>query len=71
MITGDQRLTALAIAKEVGIVNKYEHDIDKVIMSGQELDKMNTDSFNRNVNDIKIYSRVLPKQTQDGTNTKK
>ena len=62
MITGDQKLTALAIAKEIGIVNKYEPAIDKVIVSGQELDKMNSDSFNRNINDIKIYSRVLPEQ---------
>jgi Ca2+-transporting ATPase len=31
-------------------------------VSGQELDKMNSDSFNRNINDIKIYSRVLPEQ---------
>lgn len=62
MITGDQKLTALAIAKEIGIVNKYDTSIDKIIVSGQELDKMNSDSFNRNINDIKIYSRVLPEQ---------
>ena len=29
MITGDQKFTALAIAKEIGIVNKYETDIEK------------------------------------------
>ncbi|MFY9566445.1 MAG: cation-translocating P-type ATPase [Nitrososphaeraceae archaeon] len=62
MITGDQKLTALAIAKEIGIVNKHEDDIDKVIVSGQELDKINSASFNRSINDIKIYSRVLPEQ---------
>ena len=39
MITGDQKFTALAIAKEIGIVNKYETDIEKVIVSGQELEK--------------------------------
>jgi magnesium-transporting ATPase (P-type) len=62
MITGDQKFTALAIAEEIGIVNKFETGIDKVIVSGQELDKMNSDSFNRSINDIKIYSRVLPEQ---------
>ena len=69
MITGDQKFTALAIAKEIGIVNKYETDIEKeeaIIVSGQELEKMDFDSFNKEnknkLNDIKIYSRVLPEQ---------
>ena len=64
MITGDQKFTALAIAKEIGIVNKYESDIEKVIVSGQELDEINFDSVNKKnkLNDIKIYSRVLPEQ---------
>jgi Ca2+-transporting ATPase len=66
MITGDQKFTALAIAKEIGIVNKYETDIEKVIVSGQELEKINFDSFNNKnknkLNDIKVYSRVLPEQ---------
>ena len=64
MITGDQKFTALAIAKEIGIVNKYETDIEKVIVSGQELDEINFDSVNKKnkLNDIKIYSRVLPEQ---------
>ena len=69
MITGDQKFTALAIAKEIGIVNKYETDIEKeaIIISGQELEKIDFDSFNKKKNknklsNIKIYSRVLPEQ---------
>ncbi|MGZ5550836.1 MAG: cation-translocating P-type ATPase [Nitrososphaeraceae archaeon] len=69
MITGDQKFTALAIAKEIGIVNKYETDIEKeaIIISGQELEKIDFDSFNQEKNknklsNIKIYSRVLPEQ---------
>jgi Ca2+-transporting ATPase len=71
MITGDQKFTALAIAKEIGIVNKYETDIEKeeaIIVSGQELEKMDFDSLNKEknknekLNNIKIYSRVLPEQ---------
>jgi Ca2+-transporting ATPase len=63
MITGDQKFTALAIAEEIGIVNKYETDIEKLIVSGKELEEINLDSFNKNeLNNIKIYSRVLPEQ---------
>ncbi|MGE5706661.1 MAG: cation-translocating P-type ATPase, partial [Nitrososphaerales archaeon] len=63
MITGDQKFTALAIAEEIGIVNKYETEIEKLIVSGKELEEINWDSFNKNeLNNIKIYSRVLPEQ---------
>ena len=63
MITGDQKFTALAIAEEIGIVNKYKTEIEKVIVSGKELKEINLDSFNKNeLNNIKIYSRVLPEQ---------
>lgn len=43
-------------------MNNCDTGIDKIIVSGQELDKMNSDTFNRSINDIKIYSRVLPEQ---------
>ena len=50
MITGGQKFTALAIAKEIGIVNKYETDIEKVIVSGQELDEINFISLTKKIN---------------------
>ena len=58
MITGDQKFTALAIAKEIGIVNKYENDdIEKeeaIIVSGHELEKIGFDSFSKEKNKNKL-----------------
>lgn len=62
MITGDQKFTALAIARKIGIIDRNETDIHNLVISGQELDNMDSDFLNRNINNIKIYSRVLPEQ---------
>ena len=55
MITGDHKLTAAAIAKEVGILL----DGDEVV-SGIELSKMSDDELDRRVRDISVYARVSP-----------
>ena len=55
MITGDHKLTALAIARETGI---YE-DGD-LVLTGQELDRLNEEEFRSQVERISVYARVLP-----------
>jgi Ca2+-transporting ATPase len=55
MITGDHKLTAIAIAKELGMFNQG----DKAL-SGEELDKLNDAKFKKIIEDIKIYARVNP-----------
>ncbi|MFW9970970.1 MAG: cation-translocating P-type ATPase [Candidatus Odinarchaeota archaeon] len=54
MITGDHKLTALTIAKELELSQK------NIILSGQELDVMNEKDFEKVVKDIDIYARVSP-----------
>jgi Ca2+-transporting ATPase len=55
MVTGDHRLTAVAIAKEMGIYREG----DKVL-TGEELEKLSDDEFKRVVDKITVYARVSP-----------
>lgn len=55
MITGDHKLTALAIAKEVGIYK--DGDLD---LTGRELDQMSDKELDKLIEKISVYSRVLP-----------
>ncbi len=54
MITGDHRLTAVAIARELGILDHGE------AMTGAELDKLSDEEFNTAAEKIKVYARVSP-----------
>ncbi|HZX36183.1 MAG TPA: cation-translocating P-type ATPase [Thermodesulfobacteriota bacterium] len=55
MITGDHKLTAVAIAKEVGIFN----DGDEAI-TGVEFEGLSADELARRLPFIKVYARVNP-----------
>jgi len=55
MITGDHKLTATAIAKEIGILKK-----DSIVLTGAELDKMSDTELVKKVEDIAVYARVSP-----------
>jgi Ca2+-transporting ATPase len=55
MITGDHRMTAVAIAKEVGA---FDHgDVD---VTGEELDRMSDEEFKEKLPHIRVYARVNP-----------
>jgi Ca2+-transporting ATPase len=55
MITGDHKLTAVAIAKEVGIFK--ENDL---VLTGTELDKLSDAEFAQEVEKVSVYARVSP-----------
>ena len=55
MITGDHRDTAVAIAKELGILGEGQKAI-----TGAELSKIPDDEFNEHVGDYSVYARVQP-----------
>ena len=54
MITGDHKLTAIAIAKELGLLKKG------VALSGAELDRLSDEEFEALVENIEVYARVSP-----------
>jgi len=55
IITGDHRLTAQAIAREVGV-----HADESHIMTGAELDKVSDDKLKGLISKINVYARVSP-----------
>jgi Ca2+-transporting ATPase len=58
MITGDHKLTALAIADELGIISKPLND--EKVLTGADLEKMSEEEFANIVDDVVVYSRVSP-----------
>jgi Ca2+-transporting ATPase len=55
MITGDHKLTAVAIAKEMGI----HHEGNKVL-TGEELERISEEELAKIVYEITVYARVSP-----------
>lgn len=58
MITGDHKLTAKAIAEQLGIISSEKDRL----LSGQEVHKLNEDEFNSLVESVRVYARVDPEQ---------
>jgi Ca2+-transporting ATPase len=57
MITGDHPGTAMAIARRLGIT-----DNEEAMLSGEELARLSDEKFAREVESIRVYARVTPKQ---------
>jgi Ca2+-transporting ATPase len=54
MITGDHKVTAIAIAKELGILK------EGVALTGAEIDNLSDEAFGAMVEKIEVYARVSP-----------
>ena len=55
MITGDHKLTAVAIAREIGIYTEGER-----VLIGNELESIPEEEFERIVSEVTVYARVSP-----------
>ena len=66
MITGDHKDTATAIARDIGILPRDTHIDDdsnhREILTGQELEELSEEEYNKIAKDIKVYARVYPEQ---------
>ncbi len=57
MITGDHKLTAVAIARELGL-----WDEGAIALSGSELEKLNDDALQRRIDHVRVFARVTAEQ---------
>ena len=55
MITGDHKLTAIAVAKEMGIFKEGD-----LALTGDELENMSDEEFEAQVEKVTVYARVSP-----------
>lgn len=55
MITGDHKITATAIARQIGIFEEGDMSV-----TGRELDAMSDEELDRKVDNISVYARVSP-----------
>lgn len=55
MITGDHRLTAIAVAREIGLAGK-----DDEALTGDEIEKMKDEELEKVVEKVDVFARVSP-----------
>ncbi len=56
MITGDHKDTAVAIARELGIICEAEHQA----ITGAELDQLSDEELTSRIGNLRVYARVSP-----------
>ena len=57
MVTGDHRLTAVAIAKEIGML---EDDDSSSVLTGADLEDMDDDELDEVIEEVRVFARVSP-----------
>ena len=57
MVTGDHKLTAEAVAKEIGLLREGRDEI----VTGNEIDKMSAEELEERIERIAVFARVSPK----------
>lgn len=57
MVTGDHKITAVAIAKEIGILSEIT---DNAVLEGVELEALSDDQLDDVIEDVRVCARVSP-----------
>jgi phosphoserine phosphatase len=60
MVTGDHPVTALAIARDLGLAERAEQ-----VISGLDLERMNPDELTGAIGRTRVFARVAPRQKLD------
>ena len=58
MVTGDHKLTAIAVAKELNLLGENDHE--GKVLTGEELQRLSDEQLNEIVRNVVIYARVSP-----------
>jgi len=56
MLTGDQPLTAQAVARKIGLTGS-----DGLLLTGEQLEQMSDEELNAVAGEVRVYARVLPR----------
>ncbi len=57
MVTGDHKITAIAIAKEIGILDDMS---DQKVLEGTEIEKLTDDELDETIELVRVCARVSP-----------
>lgn len=57
MVTGDNEVTALSLAKEIGLITK-----DEDVITGEELEKMTDEEIGKIIFKTRVFARTKPEQ---------
>jgi Ca2+-transporting ATPase len=57
MVTGDHRITAVAIAKQIGILGE---ETDSSVLEGVEIEELDDDQLDDIIEDVRVCARVSP-----------
>ncbi len=55
MLTGDHKITASAIAKQIGLLKP-----GKIVMTGADIDNNEDDYLEKNIDNVQVFARVSP-----------
>jgi len=57
MVTGDHRLTAVAIARQIGML---EEETPRSVLTGDDLSRMSDDDLDEVIEEVRVFARVSP-----------